>query len=378
MSKEMKIIMENWRKFSNSEQFIQSAKNIIIENKNYNSSLETLLLEYKNNKISTKKYINILQESIDNDLKNLSLLNKQVLNEVVQDTLKKVGQNIKGALSSALEAAIKKVNDIIMKVSLMIWNAPRQAALNISKIIPYVKNFKKANPNIYAFLIISLKIIGMAAIAYAFLHPGTAEASVQMDKIGGGVKIIDGSSPEGQQLLGALKVLSPENLQGTSLEGIDSEKLKQASDILQKAVMSKKPEQIQGALKTILNAADTLSKQASNSNEGATLQKLGQKVVEVANLAVQKSQAIAAPNAGGLGGIEINNISDINSHPVEAILKYVNNNPDLKDTGGVGINPRNVIDSLLGAKKDMSSLEYKKALQVVTNSIPKALQQINR
>lgn len=298
MSNNMQQIMENWRKFSNSEQFSNHASKVLIETKHYNSSLDKLMMEYKTKKISNIEYINILQESIDLDLLELKKLHSQqnILNEAVTDT-------IKGAVKGAIGAVMKKVNDLIMKVSLMIWNAPRQAALNITKIIPYVRNFKKVNPKIYAFLIVSLKVIGIIAIAYAFLHPGTAEASVPVDQFGaaavdGPIKMVDASSPEGQQLLGALKVLSPENLQGTSLEGIEAEKLKAASNMLQKAVMSKKPEQIQGALKTILNAATTLSKQAANSGEGDTLQTLGQKIMQVAGMAVEKTGDIAAAKVG--------------------------------------------------------------------------------
>lgn len=299
MSNNMQQIMENWRKFSNSEQFSNYASKILIETKTFSSSLDILILEHKNKKISTKKYIDILQESIDLDILELKKLSSEpnILNEAVVDT-------IKGAVKGAIGAVMKKVNDLIMKVSLMIWNAPRQAALNITKIIPYVRNFKKVNPKVYAFLIVSLKVIGIIAIAYAFLHPGTAEASVPIDQYGaaavdfGPVKMVDASSPEGQQLLGALKTLSPENLQGTSLEGIDSEKLKRASELLQKAVMNKKPEQIQGALKTILDTANTLSKQAGNSGQDGTLQSLGQKVMQLAGIAVDKAGDLVAAKVG--------------------------------------------------------------------------------
>jgi hypothetical protein len=301
VSNNMKLIMENWRKFTNNA---DNLSNILIETKNYNSYLDVLVDEHKNKKISTKKYISILQESINKDFTDLEILNEQLLQEALGDNVKKLGQKVVGAAKGVLDTVIKKINDMIMKVSLMIWKAPRQAALNAVKFLSFLKKFKETNPKTYAFLAVSVKILAFIAIAYAFLHPGTAEASVPIDQYGaaaadhGVTKMVDASSEEGKQLLGALRVLAPENLSGTPLEGIEEGQLKAASEILQKAVMSKKPEQIQGALKTILNAADTLSKQASNSGESETLQNLGKKVLQLAGEAVEKTNDVAITKVG--------------------------------------------------------------------------------
>lgn len=294
---DMKLIMENWRKFSKHD--------VLIETKNYNSTLESLVLEYNQKKISTHKFISILEESVLSDLKQLEIINKQINEAAILDKAKQLGQKVSGAVSGAVNAAINKVNEIVLKASMMIYEAPRKAIPLLIKTISFVKNFKNTNPKIYAFLVMTLKILAVAAVAYVALNPGTAHASVEMPKIGGGVRVIDANSPEGKELLGALKALSPENLQGTPLEGLDSGKLKAASDIIQNAVMNKEPQKVQGALKTVLEAAEHLRMQAKNSGEGGTLEKLGAKVVEVANAVAQKSQEAAASGAGTSGGGEI-------------------------------------------------------------------------
>lgn len=370
MQNDMNLIMENWRRFSQSESFSNYASKVLIETKSYNSSLDLLIVEHSNKKISTKKYINILQESIDKDLKELSKLEKEILNEALGDTIKKVGQNIKGAVTGAIDAVIKKVNDMIMKVSLMIWNAPRQAALNITKIIPYVRNFKNANPKVYAFLIVSLKIIGIIAIAYAFLHPGTAEASVPIDQYGsaavdyGPIKMVDVSSTEGKQLLGALKALGPEHLQGTSLEGIDEERLKAASQILQQAVMKKEPQNIQGAFKTILDAANSLSKHAENSGDGGMLQKLGKHVMEVADIAVDKAGNIVKASS-----LPLNISGDTMGEKVGSLSKPENLKKIIDMFGGDNVSSMDASNLIKKALKyalqnnQISGEEYKSLLR---------------
>lgn len=369
MSNEMKIILENWRKFSNQTDL----KTVLVETKNYNSSLDNLILEHKAKKISTEKYISILEESINNDLKELEKINKQIISEGILDKAKQLGQKVAGAVGGAVNSAIQKVNDIILKVSMMVYEAPRKAIPLLLKTINFIRNFKQTNPKIYAFLVVSLKVIAIAAIAYVVLNPGTAHASVEMPKLGGGSRLIDPNSAEGKELLGALKLLTPENLQGSPLEGIDQEKLSQATQIIQKAVMSKDPQKVEGALNTVLKAAETLRLQAKTSGEGGTLEKLGAKIVQVTTEIAQKSQEAASTSTAG----QINNISSLKDlvtpeGAAKAVAKYIQDNPDFKGTGGQMVNPSNVIKSILKLSgEQMRSLDFKNAQMAVARELQK-------
>jgi hypothetical protein len=362
--------MENWRRFSKDD--------ILIETKNYNSTLEKLILEHKEKKISTTKFIDILEESIKNDLSELEKINKLLTEAGVLDKAKQLGQKAVGAVGNAINSAIKKVNDIILKASMMIYEAPKKVIPLITSAISFIKNFKQANPKMYAFLATSLKIIGLLAIAYVVLYPGTANASVEIPKLGGGTTLIDPNSADGQKLLGALQVLSPDNLQGTNLEGVDTEKLHQAVALIQKAILSKQPQKVEGALNTILNAANHLKVQAGGTDLSPTLQKLGAKVAEVASTVAEKSHETvnAAGTAGQAVSDTVSSLKDmINPAGAKAALKqYLQDNPSLDTGTGFAIDPANVIKHMIKHRlsgQDMGSLDFKNAVSQIEKQLGK-------
>ena len=139
MSKNMKKIMKEWRSFvkeaNTSEVLLQEGSNI---------TLAQLITEHNAKNISTREYVQVLSESIENDLVWLESQSPEVLNEAFG--------GISGAFSKIKSAVVEKIKGMVQKALALAKSAGRKAIEFCKKIDAFIQSFKKSHPNAYGII----------------------------------------------------------------------------------------------------------------------------------------------------------------------------------------------------------------------------------
>lgn len=356
MSNDMKLIMENWRKFSTSQEMYNVATDILIETKIYNNSLSVLISEHENKKISTKKYITIIQESIDKDFKDLdSLLNdKKVLSELAAfDSIKKVAK-------SAADSVVQKINSIFIKALSMIKVNAKSAILTIEKTKKYLDNFAKRNPELTKKFLSALKVAAMLAIAYVVLNPGEAHAYIDLPATSARGATTLGSDTESGKMV--INFLTNNAQHVMDILGIKSNYI----DLIIKAINSKDPVKVGQSVINILQQIRAMAERTEFMDSFKPL------IDNAANTATQIAHsANAAMDAANSSISQLKTLSSP-EQAKEAVQQYLNDNPGLKDGNSFGLNPANIIKHAL--KDKLSASDFKSpAFNAAKSSIEMAL-----
>lgn len=229
----MKLIMENWRKFSNDS----LKNNILIETKYYNGSLNELILKNRSGKISLNDFEGIVCESLNQDLAELEKINKQILSEAgVIDTAKAVGSKIKSAV---MEKIKNLINSSIAKLSALIKSGSKTVLNSILAINKTVDSLFKGglkeqeeqtNPEVEpqqnvpaaakkdnAKLFAAIKVfLIMAAVIYLF-WPASAHAGIYIGGHTYGTTAAGNVASDTNVLMGILDAVSNMGVQGKAL-----------------------------------------------------------------------------------------------------------------------------------------------------------------
>lgn len=138
----MELIFENWRRFKvQQDMYKVDYSTILVETKNVNMSLKQLIRERKNNNISTKKYLQILYESMLRDLKEL---NEYVNSEEGKRVLLEAAPPAPTAPAAAKPGLFGSIGGLLDKG--IAWVKSKIMSL-ITKAINFVTTSKDGNPN---------------------------------------------------------------------------------------------------------------------------------------------------------------------------------------------------------------------------------------
>jgi DNA-directed RNA polymerase subunit L len=206
---EMKLIMENWRKFSDEADKTNKSP-VLVETNLYKGSLKKLVESLETNSVSVSIYNKILSESIENDLAEIRDLisSKEFLTEA-EEIEKSVGEP-KGMGSKILEK-FKGMAEKIINLAKTSWE---KASGYIATAYQAAQKFSKTK--LGKTIIDILKVAAFAAVAYIILHPSEAHAAINLPASGGrppvtlsdkteaGIKVINWLSTTGRQMLGEI------------------------------------------------------------------------------------------------------------------------------------------------------------------------------
>jgi len=199
----MKKIMKEWRTFIKET---DTTKIPLSEGSTV--TLSQLITEHNAKNISTREYVQVLSESINNDLRWLESQSPEVLNEALG--------GISGTFSKIKGAVVEKVKGMLSKALSLAKSAGRKAIEFCKKIDSFISAFKKSHPTAYGLIKDLLKIISVAAFAYLVWKYGisSAHAEVAVRQVGGDVANLTGDAKA------VIDVLKDTSFQQTS--GIDA------------------------------------------------------------------------------------------------------------------------------------------------------------
>lgn len=297
---DMKLIMENFRKFSNTLDTHDKSK-IIIETKNRKVDLDTLILEYKNKKISKNEYVNTLTESIEKDFQELELLYEVDVGGALKAVGKKAIDTTK-SIGKAVGAAYDKITLKLTEIMLKAFSLMKASANTAVKLLLKAYNFisgKKISPKTKLILEKVLVLGLLAGITYIIFKPSNAQAAVSFTPYGSDEAITLTKDNAGD-VVAVLKTLTAQGRTEISVE--DANRL--IDIISRKGVASVDDyEPLRSALNMALKNA-----QNQNNNLGGegTVQSVLKKALELGADAVK-----AAKVSGGSATQGFSSVTDV-------------------------------------------------------------------
>ncbi len=189
----MRLIMENWRKFADNANSFDKSK-ILVETKIYTNDLQTLIFEHRTGKISTEHFSAVLSESIIAE-------QNYYLNEGLMDLIK---------------GGIEKVNDFLtmqfIKLQTLISTSAVNAARGIGGLGQIIGKIKQQFPSLYEVGKVVLMALAVYA-AYKFMI-SDAQADVLIDNpmasLGDAPKI-KYDPKTGKAVAGMLKIMAQQD-----------------------------------------------------------------------------------------------------------------------------------------------------------------------
>jgi len=286
MSKNMNLIMENWRKFSTEVEASDISK-IIVETKKFNGSLKDLLTENKKGNISKNKFNEIIFESIEKDLKEADFYLKK-LSVIRSNPLLAEQEGFLGKAKQFITNAASAIKNAFVKTFQVIKDSPFQVLFLKNKVEGQIKQFAKENPTKAKLLADVLKVAMAAAAVYALykFSVGDAHAAVQVKG-----QLVQGDEMKGFELLEYIQKHASE----LNLSGTDIAKIKQA--------MSGEGDKTAalGKLADVVNKAqDLLDASVNQALQGGGSFDDVKPAIDAANDAARQAIDLAAQKAAGV------------------------------------------------------------------------------
>lgn len=192
----MKLIMENWRKFSTKLESVDKSK-VLIETKTFSGNLQNLLQEHQRRSISQNQFEKIIIESIENDLKEADYYLKK-LEIIKKNPLLAEQEGFLGKAKQFISSAATAIKNAFVKTFQVIKDAPFQVLFLKNKIESQIKQFSKENPQKAKLLADVLKVAMAAAAVYAIYKLGVDDAAAAV-KVKG--QLVQGDEMKGFEIL---------------------------------------------------------------------------------------------------------------------------------------------------------------------------------